>query len=127
MASPELCPGDGSPRMESEGEPLKRSSFGEPIFQEALEKAEKLLQDHPEELSVLQTVANVYEQCERSACNYVICAKCVSSHGPPNNCLVMGAPPRFVRCMCVCVLTTKVVARQGDVARGSDVLVRDAR
>src|SRR5881394_1458590 len=40
IASPELCPGAGSPRMEADGEPLKRSSLGEPSVHPAVEKAE---------------------------------------------------------------------------------------
>src|SRR5262249_20074511 len=34
-------PGEASPRMDAEGEPLKRSSLGEPRVQPALAKAEK--------------------------------------------------------------------------------------
>ena len=31
--------------------------------------------------------ARAGQQCERTACNYVICNKCVGKHGAPNNCL----------------------------------------
>jgi hypothetical protein len=41
MASPVLWPAAGSPRIDTAGEPLKRSSFGEPSVHFAVEKAEK--------------------------------------------------------------------------------------
>src|SRR4029077_7761603 len=40
MASPELWSAAGSPRRETDGEPLKRSSFGEPSVHCVVEKAE---------------------------------------------------------------------------------------
>jgi hypothetical protein len=41
MASPELLPGAGSPQMFREGNPLKRSSLGEPDVQRPEAKEEK--------------------------------------------------------------------------------------